>query len=254
MKRTLAAVTALALGATLGTAGAATWALWSQQTAVHDAVTIGYAGFAVGNPGATPAQMDRAFGPQTAVTWLANNAIGGNPITALQTKNFADAVIRVDGQSQGNRGLAYDLRGAHIIGGDDSSLVDGVRVRIVRAGTAEGCAPALNADAGTLYEGALSAAQIPARELVSSAYSTAGWETPEHEFLCLRLSRPVALNTTYTNIGSATGTYTNPQTGAQVSVSGEDRWSIGLGYDTRAFQATFSLDFGFETFRGRFAG
>ncbi|WP_030143535.1 hypothetical protein [Mycetocola saprophilus] len=253
MKRTLAAATALALGATLGTAGAATWALWSQQTAVYDAVTIGYAGFAVGNPGATPAQMDRAQSPQANVTWSASSAPGGNPITALQTKNFADAVIRVDGQSQGNRGLAYALRGAHVTGGD-TTLVDGARVRIVRASTAEGCAPALNADAGTLYEGALAAARIPARELVSSAYSTAGWDTPEHEFLCLRLSRPVALNTTYTNIGSASGTYTNPETGARVSVSGEDRWSIGLGYDTRAFQASFALDFGFETFRGRFAG
>ncbi|RLP77008.1 hypothetical protein D9V32_05120 [Mycetocola tolaasinivorans] len=249
MKRTLAAAVALAVGATLGTAGAATLALWSQQTSVSDSLTIGYSAFAVSNP---DGQFSvKAPAPRATVSWNSHTAAEGDPIAALKTRATSTAVIRIDGTSQGNRGLSYTMR-APTLTGSDTSLLSTATVRIVASASAAGCVTALAADSGTLYSGTLSGASFVSRQLVSSAYSTAEWSAPLTEYLCLKFTRPADTESVYTNTGTATGTFVNPETGAVEPLSATSDWSAPIGFATTAYEGQFALNFTYGLFRGTF--
>lgn len=250
MKRRTAALAALAAGAIVGSAGAATFALWNNDVSSSATVKVGYIDFAVSSPNATPKTSIAAEGDQLS---LELRALGDkNPFAALAVDAPQYVPIQVDGQSQGNRGLSYAMTGV-TPSGADRTLVDATSVQIREITELSDCAAsAFTGNAPTVYSGPLTAARISSRQLVSSAYSTATYDHPESDFYCLKLTAP-GTSGSYTNKATVNGV---PQTtlvpSAAPTATAEDSWTTKLGYSDAARAATVSFVFDHDTFRGNF--
>lgn len=250
MKRRTAALTALAAGAIVGSAGAATFALWNSDVRSSATVAIGHIDFAVSSPStAQKLSIDTAG---QALSLPLRSTTNANPFAELDAANPQYVPIQVDGQSQGHRGLSYAMSGATTTG-SDLALVDATSVQIRELGSIEDCgAAAFTGTAATVYSGPLTSASIPSRELVSSVYSTATFEDPESDFYCLKLTAP-GTSGSYTNKATVEGVpRTTLESSTPPTATAEDSWTTKIGYSDAARSATVSFSFTHETFRGTF--
>lgn len=252
MKRIIAATAALALGATLGAVGVGTWALWSDQASRSAELGGGGIDFAVGagtpqTLSAPPVMRAIEADGDGRVTLSLGAALGGASVSPLADGQTHVVGIRVDGQSQGNRGLSYRLDDIAAVG-EDTGLLSALNLVIVRVPALAECSARALADpaAVTAYSGPLLGAGITDRTLVSAAYSTASWDAPASEYLCLGLSASGV--GTYTNTVQASGDAVTSR-GTREAVSAEDSWSARLGYSDADRDADATLTFSAQTFR-----
>lgn len=244
MKRRTAAIAALAVGAIVGSAGAVTLALWSDKTDIPLSTTLGAIDFAVGSPGSA---LTAITASADSVSWKLRTVDGANPFAELSAEKPQIVPIQVDGQSQGNRGLAYRLEG---VTAGSSQLIAGTSVQIISVPNRASCvATAFGPSATTLYNGLLSAAQTADRQLVTSDYTTATWATPETAFLCLKLSTGTG-NSTYKNTATVKGSVTTLQ--GSVPLTAEDSWTTPYSFSEADRAASATLTFTQRTFRGAF--
>ncbi|WP_026819757.1 SipW-dependent-type signal peptide-containing protein [Arthrobacter castelli] len=241
MKRSLAAGTVLAFGAVLGTGTAATFASWQDQITIDVSITAGYIHFAVDDPNSDPAALNRIDRPGQSLTWT----VPENVLDNLAPEQPQSAVVQIDAQSQGNRGLSYTLDGASVAG--DNSLTSAATVTITAVGHPGSCGTGSSAPGPVLYEGPIQGAATESRELVTSEYTDAPWTNPETEYLCLAFTVPDGMGS-YTNEGTVTGTAEGGLEADQ-KVTATDTWSGRSGPSQAARNADVTLTFSYETYR-----
>jgi hypothetical protein len=241
MKRSLAAGTMLALGAVLGTGSAAAVASWQDEITVDANIMHGYIHFAVDDPNSDPAAMNRIERPGQSLTWT----VPGSVLQNLGPQQPQSAVVQIDAQSQGNRGLSYTLDGASITG--DDSLAAAATVAITGVGHPDDCGTGSPAAGSHLYEGPIEGATTVPTELVTSAYTDAPWTDPETDYLCLTFTVPDDLGD-YSNTGIVTGTAEGGLEEDQ-KVTASDTWSGREAPSQAARNAGVELTFSYDTYR-----
>lgn len=242
MKRSLAAGTVLALGAVLGTGSAAAFASWQDKITVDVDFTWGYIHFAVDDPNSDPTAMNKIEQPGQKLTWTVPQSVLQN----LAPGDDQSAVVQIDAQSQGNRGLSYALEGATIETEDDS-LTSVANVAINAVGNPGDCKDGARPPGQPLYEGSIEGANLNARELVTSEYTDASWTEPETDYLCLTFTVPDNLGA-YSNTGTVTGTAEGGLEADQ-DVSASAKWSGHAEPSNEARRAQVELTFSYETYR-----
>ncbi|GAB3267806.1 hypothetical protein [Arthrobacter pigmenti] len=241
MKRSLAAGTVLALGAVLGTGSAAAVASWQDKITVDVNLTRGYIHFAVDNPNSDPTAMNSIDRSGQSLTWT----VPENVLQNLAPQQPQSAVVQIDAQSQGNRGLSYTLDGASITG--DDTLAGVANVAITAVGQPDSCGADTPAPGPVLYEGAIEGATIEPTELVISDYTDAPWSDPETDYLCLAFTVPDDLGD-YSNTGIVTGTAEGGLEEDQ-KISASDKWSGRATPSQSARTADVKLTFSYDTYR-----
>jgi len=227
-------------------AGATTTALWSDDEQFTPTITSGYIHFAVGDPSDPAGPVSPAFTPTWAVPAdLLGDGTAGNPY--LEAGDTAVAVVQIDGQSQGNRGLSYELPLGSAVVGDPTGageLASGLVTTIIAvASPAECTVAAIEADPAPVYEGLVANAIVPPTELVSAAYSDDPYTTPETDYLCLGFTVP-AWEGTYANTGSV-----RAQDAGGAVVTDTDPWNAVLLAPEEQFVLDIEFTFDETTYR-----
>lgn len=189
MKRTTAAILIGAAGVVVGAGGLGTLALWNDTISIQSDLTTGHIHFAAGDPVVRPADLPAVTAENPTVTWSLPDGGDrpGDVLGDLGPGAPQAAVVQVDAQSQGNRGLSYAMAVSRV---DDSALLEHATVSIVTVERPTDCVPGVTAGAGTLYTGPVADAAVTWRELVPTDYTTTPWTSPETEYLCLDVAVP----------------------------------------------------------------
>ncbi|PQZ96069.1 hypothetical protein CQ018_01960 [Arthrobacter sp. MYb227] len=253
MKTIPAAALALSLGAVLGVGAMATYASWEAQTGLKASVKSGAIHFAVDDPKPDSGVLQAIQLAGDSLSWklpagevdrpLGTDGQLADILGKLSPAKPQSAVIRIDGQSQGNRGLAYSLANVRISG--DPTLAERTSIKIGKVAEPSDCSP--NNVGTPLYTGSLFEAKIAPRELVSAAYSTESWNKPVTEYLCLGFSLS-ADDLSYTNIATVTGT-ADGGLEADTELSASDSWSALIEPTQAARQAGVDFTFTHQTYR-----
>lgn len=248
MKRTTAAIAAVAAGASLGAATGVALALWRDDGAVSASVGVGYVHYAVGDARdpagvlvdpATFADRDGLPGWRLPPSVLANLA-PGKPQTA---------VVQVDGYSQGNRGLEYWLAGLEVDG--DRGLLDAAHLRIVEVDDPAACVAGGLDGLPARYAGAPAGATfddvglVAPRQFAEPDYGS--WqEDSVSEYLCVELALPET-PPGYANAVTASGT--GREGSAPTDVTASDSWSAPIDPTPEQRAAVVTLTFPYDTHR-----
>lgn len=235
MKRSLAFSAALVLGVTAGAGTSAAFASWQVQATIAGAtITAGSIHFAVDDPRDLPTAQKSSGASDGSVTWKLPDG--------AQT-----AVVQIDAQSQGNRGLEYTLDSVDIAG--FPGIAAAARVSIITVPKPADCVSGVaDSVAEPLYSGKLSSAKLlDPRELVTADYTDAPWTEPETEYLCLDIWVQPGLGeevSTATVSGTAAGGLETDR-----EVSARDEVSVRRVPATAAQDAVVELTFSYETYR-----
>ncbi|NYD67858.1 SipW-dependent-type signal peptide-containing protein [Agromyces atrinae] len=227
-------VAALALGLL---AGGGTAALWSESESVVPVIQSGYVNFAVGAP--------TTITPTSGSTWtlptdLLGDGTAGKPY--LAPGDTAVAVVQIDGTSQGNRGLSWQVPsgGVTVNGG---VLAQGLTVKAISVANPAACtASAVAAAPSPLYSGPLAGLTLAPTTLVTATYSTTPFTAPVTAYRCLAFTVP-AWSGTYSNTATVTG-----QNGG-VTATDTDTWNAKLLPPASAYVVDVKVAFTAATFR-----
>lgn len=254
MKTIPAAALALTLGAALGIGALATYASWEDRAGLSVSVRSGAIHFAVDDPKDSPDELQAIERAGDLLVWNlpageegrtpGYDGLPGNILGNLSPAAPQSAVIRIDGQSQGNRGLAYSLAKVEV-NGDDRTFADLATVKIGKVSEPADCSPRNVGD--VLYSGKLSGARFDPRELVPAKYSETGWDAPATEYLCLGFSLNTA-DFTYKNTATATGT-TEGGLEPEIKLKDHDSWETIVEPTAEQRAAKVEFTFKHQTYR-----
>jgi predicted ribosomally synthesized peptide with SipW-like signal peptide len=227
-------------------AGASTNALWSDDEVFTPTITAGYIHFTVGDPTDPVGPVPAPFTPTWSVPAdLLGDGTAGNPF--LEAGQTAVAVVQIDGQSQGNRGLSYALPAGGVVVGDPTGtgeLASGLVTTIIAVATPAECTvAAIEADPAPVYAGPIADAVVPSTELVTAAYSSDPYTVPETDYLCFGFTVP-EWEGTYANTGTV-----QAQDAGGTAVTDSDTWNAVLLAPAEQYVLDVDLTFAETTYR-----